>query len=309
MKIISVVIPIHNEENNIHELFDSICASLMSLRSYSYELIFINDGSSDSSLEILKNLKKTAYCDIKIINLSRNFGQQFALKAGYDHARGDAVISMDADLQNPPELLLKMIKIWQTGIDIVLCKRTNGDQKSGVFKNLSSKIYYRIINSISEIKIEANVPDFRLVDRRVLREFKNFNEVDLFYRGIVAWVGFKKFTLYYKHSRRYSGQSSYGFIKMLKLGVSGITSFSLKPLIMSLLLGAAIIIIDILFIVYALIIHFLGYSISGWTSLIVAIMFFGGVQLFFIGIVGLYVGKIFTQVKGRPQYIIDEVIE
>ncbi|MBE8714805.1 glycosyltransferase family 2 protein [Sphingobacterium hungaricum] len=308
MKTISIIIPIYNEEKNIKNLFDSLTNLFIGMEvEYVFEFVFINDGSEDNSLEILESLDKSIG-KIRIINFSRNFGQQNALKAGYDHCTGDAIICMDADLQNPPDMILQMISLWELGYDIVLCKRKDGNQNSGYLKGLFSRLFYKFLNILSEIRIEHNVPDFRLVDRKVLSELITLKEKDLFYRGIISWVGFKKVVIEYKHIPRDHGKTSYNLLKMMQLAASGITGFSLKPLYLSMLIGLLIILISFIYIFYALIIHYLGRTISGWTSIIVAIMFFGGIQLFFLGVIGVYVGKIFTQVKDRPNYIIKDHI-
>ena len=309
MKRISIVIPVYNEEKNIQPLFAMLNSVMEDLKvRYWVELIFVNDGSEDETLRMLESLENPAY-KIKIINLSRNFGQQNALKAGYDHSIGDAVICMDGDLQNPAHTVLEMISLWEAGYEVVIAKRKKGMQRSGYFKDISSRLFYKVLNNISEVKVEPNTPDFRLIDRKVVKELNLFKERELFYRGIVSWIGFKKVIIEYEHQKREKGKSSYNILKMMRLGLAGVTGFSTKPLYLSLLLGIFIIGIAFTAIIYAIVVHSLGQTISGWTSLIIAVMFFGGVQLFFLGIIGLYIGKIFNQVKGRPYYIVESTID
>lgn len=290
---------------NVDKLFSVLKKMVCQIKEYyCIEIIFVNDGSTDNTSKKLSELDNV-FCETRIINFSRNFGHQAALKAGYDACTGDAIICLDGDLQNPPELIARMIELWEMGNDIVLCRRKNAKQNSGFIKDASSRIFYKIINAISEVNIEPNVPDFRLIDKKVLTELLKFKERELFFRGIISWMGFKKIILEYDHTERENGKSSYNFFKMAKLALVGVTGFSTKPLYLSLIVGIIIIFFDLLYIGYALVVHYQGDVISGWTSLIIAIMLFGGIQLFFLGILGLYIARIFNQVKERPYYIVE----
>lgn len=299
---VSVIIPSYNEENNIKPLFDAISKNT---REYNVELIFIDDGSSDKTLENIKNLTSPSM-DIRYISFTRNFGHQNALKAGYDFATGDCIISMDGDMQHPPELIPEMIRLWQQGYKIVSTKRKHTKSLS-FFKRFSSRLYYKILNFFSEIKIENGSSDFRLLDKKVVQELKKFNENYLFFRGLIPWLGFSQIQLEYIESQRFSGQTKYSFSKMLHFASDGITSFSVKPLKISIYLGFFIAFIAFLYILYAIYISvFTNNAITGWTSTIISILFIGGIQLIMIGILGNYLGKLFMENKKRPNYIIKE---
>ncbi|MDY6799605.1 MAG: glycosyltransferase family 2 protein [Bacteroidota bacterium] len=299
---VSVIIPSFNEENNIRPLFDAISENT---KEYNVELIFIDDGSSDKTLENIKSLA-SQYIDIRYISFTRNFGHQNALKAGYDFATGDCVISMDADMQHPPELIPEMIRLWQQGYKIVSTKRKH-TKSLGFFKKFSSRLYYKILNLFSEIKIENGVADFRLLDKKVVQELKKLNEKFLFFRGLIPWLGFSQIQLEYLEPQRFSGKTKYSFSKMLHFASDGITSFSVKPLKISIYLGFIIAFIAFLYILYAIYISvFTNTAITGWASTIISILFIGGIQLIMIGILGNYLGKLFMENKKRPNYIIKE---
>lgn len=299
---VSVIIPSYNEENNIKPLFDAISKNT---KEYNVELIFIDDGSSDKTLENIKNLASQSI-DIRYISFTRNFGHQNALKAGYDFATGDCIISMDGDMQHPPELIPEMIRLWQQGYKIVSTKRKHTKSLS-FFKRFTSRLYYKILNFFSEIKIENGSSDFRLLDKKVVQELKNFNENYLFFRGLIPWLGFSQIQLEYIESQRFSGKTKYSFSKMLHFASDGITSFSVKPLKISIYLGFIIAFIAFLYILYAIYISvFTNNAITGWTSTIISVLFIGGIQLIMIGILGNYLGKLFMENKKRPNYIIKE---
>lgn len=299
---VSVIIPSYNEENNIKPLFDAISKNT---KEYNVELIFIDDGSSDKTLENIKNLASQSI-DIRYISFTRNFGHQNALKAGYDFATGDCIISMDGDMQHPPELIPEMIRLWQQGYKIVSTKRKHTKSLS-FFKRITSRLYYKILNFFSEIKIENGSSDFRLLDKKVVQELKNFNENYLFFRGLIPWLGFSQIQLEYIESQRFSGKTKYSFSKMLHFASDGITSFSVKPLKISIYLGFIIAFIAFLYILYAIYISvFTNNAITGWTSTITSVLFIGGIQLIMIGILGNYLGKLFMENKKRPNYIIKE---
>lgn len=299
---VSVIIPSFNEESNIKPLFDAISKNT---KEYNVELIFIDDGSSDKTLENIKNLASQSI-DIKYISFTRNFGHQNALKAGYDFATGDCIISMDGDMQHPPELIPEMIRLWQQGYKIVSTKRKHTKSLS-FFKRFTSRLYYKILNFFSEIKIENGSSDFRLLDKKVVQELKKFNENYLFFRGLIPWLGFSQIQLEYIESQRFSGKTKYSFSKMLHFASDGITSFSVKPLKISIYLGFIIAFIAFLYILYAIYISiFTNNAITGWTSTIISILFIGGIQLIMIGILGNYLGKLFMENKKRPNYIIKE---
>jgi dolichol-phosphate mannosyltransferase len=288
---------------NIEIVKDKIAQVLVN--KYDYEIIFIDDGSTDSTLNILKDLNKNDP-SIKYISFSRNFGHQKALKAGIDHAQGDCVISIDSDLQHPPELILDMLLKWKEGYDIVYTKRQDTDN-IGFFKRKTSKIFYKILNLLSDIKIDENVADFRLINRSAINVLKNLKESNPFYRGLVAWLGFKQYSISYNVQERYAGKSKYSLRKMFLFALSGITSFSIKPLHFSTALGGIASLSAFIYAFYAIAMKlFTNQTISGWASVLVSVLFLGGVQLISLGIIGEYLGRLFIESKRRPNYIIRE---
>jgi glycosyltransferase involved in cell wall biosynthesis len=300
--LISIIIPAYNEDTNI-EILISRLFNCLQQTEFIYEIIVINDGSSDKTQDLLEEIS-VLYSNVYFINLSRNFGQQNALRAGYEHASGKAVICMDADLQNPPEIIISMLEKWQQGYEVVICKRKNAVQHGGFIKGISSKMFYRILSAISDIPIEQHSPDFRLIDRQLVDLIKQMPEKDIFFRGMISWMGFKRAVIEYNHGLRIHGETQYSIPKMIKLAGSGLTSFSVRPLHLAIYLGVFISGLSLLYIPYVLYQFYNGHTISGWSSLIIAVSFLGGLQLLIIGILGLYLGKLFIQSKGRPNYII-----
>ena len=302
---ISIVIPTFNEEGNIEILYQKIAEVFEQITHSNFEVIYVNDGSSDGSLDKVKQLSQID-SRVKYISFSRNFGHQNALKAGLDNAQGDAVISMDADLQHPPALIPEMIRLWQEGNEVVYSIRKDGKELS-FLKKMTSKLFYKIVNYLSDTKLEEGTADFRLLDRKVVNALRNYNESNLFFRGIIPTLGFKQIGIPYHPHERFSGTTKYSFSKMLKFALTGITSSSAKPLYFSIYLGVFFAFLAFLYGVYAIYISiFTDDAVLGWTSLIASILFIGGLQLIMMGIVGVYLGKLFTQSKNRPNYIIDE---
>jgi polyisoprenyl-phosphate glycosyltransferase len=301
--LLSIIVPLYNEEGNVKHFYNSIKATLQDA-GYNYELIFVNDGSSDKTLVLLKELA-LADSNVFYLSFSRNFGHQNALKAGLDFAKGDAVITMDGDLQHPPQVVLELINEWKAGYEVVYTVRQDADS-TGAVKKSSSNLFYRILNSISGIELEKGTADFRLIDRKVLNILKQMNELDLFWRGLVKWVGFNQKAINYKAEERFSGQSKYTFKKMKSLAAKGITSFSTKPLSFAVYLGFFFAACSLLYIPYILFSLFYGQPVSGWASVIVTIVFFGGINLIILGVIGIYIGQLFMQAKGRPHYILQE---
>jgi len=301
---INFVIPVYNEESNLLEIYNRI-NSLTMLKEFDYDFIFVNDGSTDNSLEKIKGLKSSDN-KIKFISLSRNFGHQCALKAGIDHANGDIVIMMDADLQHPPELINEMLLKWSEGYNIITTKRID-KIKLPLFKRITSRIFYRLLNFASGLKLDPGSADFRLIDNKVASVIKKTTDVEIFFRGYISWVGFKQYQIQYNSGERFSGKSKYSIKKMMHFAINGITSFSIKPLRIAVLLGLLFSLSAFLYALYALyMVIFTDKTIQGWASLIISILFLGGIQLIVTGILGEYLGKLYMQVKGRPSYIIDE---
>ncbi len=297
----SVIVPCYNEENNVNELYLELKKQL----NFNYEIIFVDDGSTDNTLSIIKLLNEKDN-RVKYISFSRNFGHQFALKAGINKADGDFVITMDCDLQHPVTLLGTMISKWQEGYEVIQTIRKSSPDL-GFFKKITGYIFYKILNLLSEIKIIPGTADFRLLDRKVVLSLREFSETSLFYRGLIPWMGFRVAYIEYIPNNRFAGTSGYSFKKMLKLATAGITSFSTRPLKIAIFIGFIISFIAFIYAMYALYIYlYTRKAISGWTSLIISILFIGGLQIIFLGIIGEYLGKLFIQSKNRPSYIIRE---
>lgn len=303
MKTVSIVVPCFNES----EVIDTTVAELMSVTqsidNYQFELIFINDGSSDDTeLKLLVHSQK--HTNVRTISFSRNFGHQQAVSAGLDVSTGDAVVLIDADLQDPPRLIADMIEKWQQGFDVVYGTRINREGESK-FKLLTAKWFYRILNSLSEVPIPLDTGDFRLMDRQVVDHLIAMPEKSRFIRGMVSWIGFNQTSICYERSARFAGESKYPLMKMVKFGIDGILSFSVKPLKLSIMMGFACSGIAMLMLLYSVYIRLLTeHWVSGWTSILVSILFMGGVQLISIGILGEYVARIYNESKDRPLYII-----
>ena len=304
MKKISIIIPAHNEEGNISLIYQRIRNVFSKLENYTFEIIFVNDGSRDSTQSVLEQYSRN-FENVKFIEFSRNFGHQPAVKAGMDHADGNAVISMDADLQHPPELIPELIQKWEEGFDVVLTNRKYPKEIS-YFKKKTSEMFYRFLSRISDVDLKSGGgSDFRLLDSGVVQEFRNFTEDDLFLRGLTSWMGFRQTSVNFLAGERISGESSYNIKKMMKFAFTGITAFSVKPLYLAAYLGFMFSAFSVVGYGIYVIYSFLAETeISGWASLIMTIVFFGGLQLIILGIFGIYLGKIFKQVKERPNYII-----
>ncbi len=301
--LLSVIIPVYNEEKNIDALLKRLVPVT---KLYDYEIIFVDDGSKDTSVE---EIKKIASKDkkIKLVSFTRNFGHQMALSAGYETAKGDCVITMDADLQDPPETVHSMVEKWQKGAKIVYAKRQERNVDH-LFKKQTALLFYKFINFLSDTPIPDNVGDFRLLDQEVVEFLNNLPEHSRFLRGLVAWGNYPTEYVYFKREKRNAGQTNYTFSKMLNFAFDGITSFSIKPLRIASYLGFMTATLGFLGIVYELIrkvLHPQLYVI-GWTGLFVSIMFIGGIQLITIGIIGEYVGKIYQEIQKRPRYLIKE---
>lgn len=304
MKKISIVIPAHNEEGNVALVHEKIRQVFSGLSDYDFEIIFVNDGSRDQTQQKLEELSKK-YDEVKFIEFSRNFGHQPAVKAGMDHAYGNAVISMDGDLQHPPELIPELIKKWEEGNDIVFTVRKYPKEIS-LFKRRTSDFFYKILSKLSDVNLtKGGGSDFRLMDANAVEVMRRFNEDDLFLRGLTSWMGFKQAGIEFTANERLSGQSSYNLKKMVTFAFTGITAFSVKPLYIAAYLGFLFSGLSVVgYGIYVIHSFITETEISGWASLIMTIVFFGGLQLIILGIIGIYLGKIFKQVKERPNYII-----
>lgn len=303
--VISVVVPCYNEEDVIEETYNRLY-KVCEENSYNYELIFINDGSRDRTLELLSTMAAENN-RVKVLSFSRNFGHQAAVSAGLRHCDGDVAIIIDADLQDPPELFPEMLKIYSEERCNVVYAVRKSREKESFFKKFTAKMFYRMVNYLSEVSFPVDTGDFRLVDRKVIDTFNNLKEKNKYIRGIMSWIGFKQRPIYYDRSARFSGETKYTFSKMLKLALTGIFYFSTKPLRIASSLGLFSIFISLGLLTYTVLSMLFGGSsvIRGWSSTLITIIFFGGIQLFMIGILGEYIGNIFEEIKGRPEFIIE----
>ncbi len=302
-KLISIVVPVYNEANNIVPFLTRI-HEVFSCLDYDFKIIFCNDGSEDDTLYQIRRLAEVDEC-VDFISFSRNFGQQKAIRAGMEHATGDCVICMDGDLQHPPELIPQMIDKWEQGYDVVYTIRKE-NKEIGFLKNLTSKMFYKIMNYMSDLNLNYGEADFRLLSSRVAELINSFPEKNLYYRAIVKWVGFRQVGIEYFPDIRRSGKSKYNYRTMTILAIEGITSFSIKPLTFATYLGLLISTLSLLYIPYIVFSLYNNHPISGWASVIFSVALFGGLILFMLGIIGVYLGKMYMQQKGRPTYIVEE---
>jgi len=304
---LSVVVPCYNEAEVIDVTVPRLLAMADSMADLRTELLFVDDGSRDSTL---RQLKAWAARDarIKVLSFARNFGHQVAVTAGIDAARGDAVVLIDADLQDPPEVVPEMVAKWREGFDVVYGTRTEREGET-VFKRVTAKAFYRLLNRMSDVPIPLDTGDFRLMSRRVVDALKAMPERDRFVRGMVSWVGFRQVALPYRRAERFAGESKYPLRKMLRFATDGLLSFSTKPLQMAISLGALASALAFAGIVYALVIRLATDRwVEGWAALFIATLFLGGVQLITVGILGEYIGRIYHEVKRRPLYVVGETV-
>lgn len=302
---LSIIVAAYNEEEMIETFHYELSKVLATLTNECIEIVYINDGSKDSTWQKMQSLAAN-HADIQLINLSRNFGKEAAMTAGLDHAKGQAVILLDADLQDPPELIPQMLNVWRQGFDVVNMKRKARIGESR-FKTLSAHLYYRLLAKLSDVDIEKDVGDFRLLSRCVVDEIKNLPERNRYMKGIMAWPGFKQTTISFDRPERVAGDTKWSFLQLVQLGLSGITSFSVKPLKIATWLG---ILVSFSAMLYSVFVFFkaliLGDPVAGYPSLMLIQLWLGGVQLMSIGLLGEYVGRIFTETKQRPIYLVME---
>lgn len=300
---VSIIVPCFNEADGLFLFYNELRKHLP--KKFQYEIILVDDGSNDETLNSIKKIQ-AANNDVHFISFSRNFGHQYALKAGFDLCIGDCAICLDSDLQHPPELIPQLLEKWELGYESVMTKRLNHDSISR-FKKLTSRFFYKLSNRLSDVKLENGVADFRLLDRKVIDALKNFSEDQLFLRAVIQWLGFKQTNIEYKAGERIAGESKYSVRKMISFALSGISAFSIKPLRFSIYLGTIIALFAFLYGAYALGINiFTDKAIPGWTSILMSVLFIGGLNLLMLGIIGEYLGKIFIESKKRPNYIIAE---
>lgn len=305
-KSVTYVLPIYNEQDNIDLFYNQLNKAIATRNSYTFEILYVNDGSKDKSLNKLENLAKKDK-RITLLNFSRNFGHQAAITAGLDYADSDAVIIMDTDLQDPPEVSLKLIDKWQEGYDVVYAQRKS--RQDGIFKRVSANLYYRILSSTSDIVIPRNTGDFRLMDHKVVLEIRKFREHNRYMRGLVSYLGFKQIALPFDRHARHSGETGWPLKKMFKFAADGLLSFSTTPIKFMNNLGLLIALLSFLAFIIVGIIKIIDPSklVPGWAFIIMSIFFIGGVQLIMMGVLGSYIGRTYTEVQRRPLYIIDSI--
>lgn len=302
-KIISIIVPLYNEEESLPILYERLKKVLENIH-YDYEILFVNDGSKDKSLDIIKNLRKEDE-KISYINLARNFGKEVAMVAAFDYVVGDAAVIIDADLQDPPELIYEMIKYWEQGYDDVYAKRKSRQGETFV-KKATSKIFYRVLKKMSSVAIQEDTGDFRLISRKFIDELKKMRETQRYTKGMFSWVGLNKKEIYFDRDPRIAGSTKWNYFKLCELAIEGITSFTTIPLKFCSFIGILVFLFAFIYLVIVVLkTLILGIDVAGYPSLISVILFLGGVQLLSLGIIGEYLGRIFIETKNRPLYIVD----
>lgn len=306
--LLSVIVPCFNEEQVIAETHRRLINTLDPAIGMNLEILFVDDGSRDHTLDRLREIHAIDR-RVSIIGLSRNFGHQIAVTAGMEAAKGDILVLIDADLQDPPEIILAMLDQWRDGVDVVYGVRTAREGESA-FKRWTAKTFYRLINYLSDTEIPFDTGDFRLMDRRVVSALLLMPERDRFVRGMVAWVGFRQAPVFYPRVARWAGDTKYPFKQMLRFATDGILSFSIRPLQLASYMGFTVSGLALLGIIYALVLRLFTLTwITGWTLLFIAVLFLGGVQLICLGIIGEYLGRVYGEVKRRPLYLISEKLD
>jgi len=305
--LISYVLPVYNEQDGITAFHTELTAAFAGRPDLDFEMVYVNDGSSDGSLAILQDLAQKDD-RVRVVDFARNFGHQIAITAGLDIAKGDAVIVMDTDLQDPPRVSLELVDAWREGAEIVHARRRS--RQDTAFKRTTAHMFYRLLRSWTEVDIPVDTGDFRLLDRRVADELRKYRERSRFVRGIVASMGYRQKEVPFDRDERFAGETKYPLRKMARLAVDGVTSFSTVPLKLITRLGFVVLALSLLGIVYALAMKFFrpDITVSGWTMLMVVVLFLGGTQMLSLGVLGSYIGRIYSEAQGRPLYLVREVI-
>lgn len=304
-KKISILIPAYNEEEVLQHLYERLGKLAKTADDYSFEFLFVNDGSRDQTLTIIKSFAQKD-SRIAYVNLSRNFGKEIAMIAGLDHVTGDATVIIDADLQDPPELIPKMIKYWEDGYDDVYARR-NSRAGETWFKKATSELFYRLLKKSTNVPIQQDTGDFRLLDRRCVEALKQFRESQRYTKGMFSWIGYRKKEITYDRDPRIAGETKWNYLKLINLAIDGITSFTTAPLRIASILGILVSFAAFIYIIYLVVrttMH--GSDIAGYPSMMAVILFLGGVQLLSLGVIGEYIGRIFNETKQRPLYFVEE---
>ena len=307
-KLISILIPAYNEQEVLGLLFERLGKLAEDNKNYDFEFFFVNDGSRDNTYEIIRKQSEHDKC-VAYINLSRNFGKETAMLAGFDHVRGDAMVIIDADLQDPPELIPQMIEYWEQGYDDVFARRKSRAGESWL-KKQTSRWYYKILQNSTRIPIQIDTGDFRLLDRRCIEALKQFRESERYTKGMFSWIGYKKKEILYDRDPRAAGETKWNYSKLINLAIDGITSFTTAPLRITTYIGTLVSLVAFIYIAYLLIRPLFGVpTVPGYASTLAVILFLGGVQLLSLGIIGEYIGRIFNETKNRPLYFVEEYHE
>jgi glycosyltransferase involved in cell wall biosynthesis len=304
-KKISLLIPVYNEQEVLRHLYERISKLAGETPHYDFEFLFVNDGSRDNTLEMIKKYTEDD-ARISYVNLSRNFGKETAMIAGLDHVTGDATVIIDADLQDPPELVPRMITYWEDGYDDVYARRKSRAGESW-FKKATSEVFYKILQKSTSIPIQQDTGDFRLLSKRCVEALKQFRESQRYTKGMFSWIGYKKKEILYDRDARAAGETKWNYAKLTNFAIDGITSFTTAPLRISSVLGVLVSIVAFIYILYLVIrTMFFGTDLAGYPSMMAVILFLGGVQLLSLGVIGEYIGRIFNETKNRPLYLIEE---
>jgi len=304
--MVSVVVPCFNEQDTLPTFAKRMLAACEAVAGSSYEVLFVNDGSRDRTWEVIEGLA-AAHSGVVGVNLARNHGHQLAVSAGMSIVRGDWILVIDADLQDPPEMLADMMALARDGFEVIYARRRTRASETQ-FKLATAKLFYRLLGSLSEVEIPQDVGDFRLISRRVAERLNAMPEQDRFIRGMVAWLGGRQTEILYDRDPRYAGETKYTLAKMIRLAIAGLTGFSTAPLNLAVVLAFAGMVIGLAIVLYVLVGYFLGRTTQGWSSLALITVFFGVGQFFCIAIIGAYLGRTYMQVKGRPLYLINEIV-
>ena len=305
MKKITILVPAYNEEESLPKLYERVSKIMNEMTNYEFELLFINDGSKDNTLSIIKELREK---DMRIsyVDFSRNFGKEIAMLAGFDYMKGDCVIIMDADLQDPPELIPEMVKHWEEGYDDVYAKRRS--RKGETFlKKFTSKMYYKVLQSVTRVPIQKDTGDFRLLDKRCVNALKKMREIDRNSKSMFSWIGYNKKEVLYDREPRVAGKTKWNYIKLVDLAIDGITSFTTSPLRLATYVSIPVFMMLAIYFIYVIIKCIkLNVAVQAFQAIILLILFFSGIQIILIGIMGEYLGRIFKESKARPTYLVNE---
>ena len=305
MKKISIIVPAYNEEESLPILYDRMKKLMENMENYEFEILFVNDGSKDKTLDIIKEMREydKRFC---YVNLSRNFGKEVAMIAGLDYAKGDAVIFIDADLQDPPELIPELIKYWEEGYDDVYARRKSREGET-FLKKFTSKMYYKVLQGLTKVEIQKDTGDFRLLDRRCVNALKKLRETQRCSKSMFSWIGYKKKEVLFDRDARIAGKTKWNYKKLVDLAIDGITSFTTSPLRLSTYLSIPTFLMLFVYFIYVIVKCFVvKQAIQAYQAIILLILFFSGVQILLFGIVGEYLGRIFNETKNRPLYLVDE---